>query len=197
MKRYRGMLIGCGPLKCSVKGMLSDSPIFQADLIATLAQARTGVEKEELLKLSRQIRENAVYAESRRGPVASATSSSTAAPAKDTTLGLLKNWDLDVFLCDGAGSEEKKIASSIVDAARATKQFDRVRPRILSRELNALPSYGFHGFVISHSADEHKEATALKDWLASNGLGNFQLRLVSQRTPYYMGAFVCTTTTGQ
>lgn len=117
-------------------------------------------------------------------------------PASVTlSAGRTNGWDIDVFWCEGQNARSNlalaTAATSQLTAARVRNLLiGRVRLRMLNLERQSDPGYRPVGLEVRGEQREQKAAFTLAAGLSSPA-SKFQYRPSTQRTPWYLSAFVC------
>ncbi|MBE0375807.1 hypothetical protein PFLA_b0739 [Pseudoalteromonas flavipulchra NCIMB 2033 = ATCC BAA-314] len=107
-----------------------------------------------------------------------------------------EDWDYDIFWCTTSGASAKEQAEFIKQQLEMEGAKGRVRVRELFSSVNARSGYKISGYAIRRSENEIVQANALET-LAENVLlekgypAVFKQQLTSQKTRWYISAFVC------
>lgn len=180
-----------------VNGLLRDDELLQSQLMSALSLRAPDAAQQTALREQAQAyqviaSEQAVLAE--RAPKADAAPRTTAPVAgawdEAKAKAMLQRWDVDLFFCEGSAADK-----ALADAAKikldALQVFDRVRPRVLKREVNNLPGYRIRGYQIAYTPDEETQANALRFLLRQHTGQELGSREVRSRTDYYLSVFYC------
>ena len=158
--------IGQEPLRSALLGTLEEAPSAAPEIVAQARSYRI-TDKE---------------AESRP------QSSEAGVPA-------WSDWDFDLFYCETSPAWAKTRADELASAMVADGARGRIRVRPLAASKNRESAYGIDGYALYRSEDEAAMAqklaafaqTALPD---GNGIA-FEVKTTSQRSPWYISAFLC------
>jgi hypothetical protein len=158
--------IGQEPLRSALLGTLEEAPSAAPEIVA---QARS-------------------YRITDKEAASQPQSAAAAAPA-------WSDWDFDLFYCEASPAWAKTQADKLANAMVADGAKGRVRVRPLSASKNQESAYRIDGYAIYRSDDEAAMASklaafarnALRD---SNGVA-FEVKPTSQRSPWYLSAFLC------
>ncbi|WP_075186215.1 hypothetical protein [Teredinibacter haidensis] len=106
------------------------------------------------------------------------------------------DWDFDIFWCASSGQAAMDQASLIGAQLAAEGAKGRIRIRELPDSINARSGYQVTGYSIRANSEEKEVAQALgllsEQALAKAGVNRtFQIRSSTQKTPWYVSAFVC------
>lgn len=107
-----------------------------------------------------------------------------------------EDWDYDIFWCSSSGESAREQAQLIRDQLENEGAEGRIRVRELPPSVNAKSEYKISGYAIRRGEDEIDQAKALEKLservLSENGYpASFEQQPTSQRTRWYISAFVC------
>ena len=105
------------------------------------------------------------------------------------------DWDFDLFYCEASPAWAKAQADELASAIVADGAKGRIRVRPLSASKNLEPAYRIDGYALYGSKDESamaKKLAAFAQDALRNGAGiAFEWKRTSQRSPWYLSAFLC------
>ena len=158
--------IGQEPLRSALLGTLEEAPSAAPEIVAQARSYRI-TEKE---------------AQSRP------QSSAAGVPA-------WSDWDFDLFYCEASPPWARAQADELASAMAADGAQGRIRVRPLSASKNSEPAYQIDGYALYRSDEEAAMAQKLATF-AQTALGNgagiaFEVKRTSQRSPWYISAFLC------
>jgi hypothetical protein len=156
--------IGQEPLRSALLGTLEEAPSASPEIVAQARSYRI-TEKE---------------AESRP------QSSAAGVPA-------WSDWDFDLFYCEASPSWAKDQADQLANAMVADGAQGRIRVRPLSASKNREPLYRIDGYALYGGENEGAMAQKLAAFAQALGNGGipFEVKRTSQRSPWYISAFLC------
>ena len=107
-----------------------------------------------------------------------------------------EDWDYDIFWCTSSGVNAQKQADFIKKQLEIEGAKGRIRVRELYPSVNSRTGYKISGYKIRRSENELKQANALEKLsekvLSEKGYpAVFTQQLTSQKTKWYISAFVC------
>jgi len=105
------------------------------------------------------------------------------------------DWDFDLFYCEASPAWAREQADELASAMAADGANGRIRVRPLSASKNREPAYQINGYALYRSDEEAAMAQKLATF-AQTALGNgagvsFEVKRTSQRSPWYISAFLC------
>jgi hypothetical protein len=101
------------------------------------------------------------------------------------------DWDFDLFHCESSSSVAKAQAEKLASAMLDDGAKGRIRVRLLSKSKNQEIGYRKEGYSIYRSADESAMAGKLANFAKNEEKLEFRIKASSQRTPWYVSAFLC------
>jgi hypothetical protein len=104
------------------------------------------------------------------------------------------DWDFDLFYCEASPAWAKSQADELASAMVADGAKGRIRVRPLSAGKNQESAYRINGYALNRSDDESAMADKLAAFARSalpNGGIPFDVKRTSQRSPWYISAFLC------
>jgi hypothetical protein len=158
--------IGEEPLRSALLGTLEEAPSAAPEIVA---QARS-------------------YRITDKEAASQPQGAAAAAPA-------WSDWDFDLFYCETSPPWAKTQADALANAIVADGAKGRIRVRPLAASKNLEPAYRINGYALVGSEDEAAMARKLQQF-AQNALSRgtaipFQVKPTSQRSPWYLSAFLC------
>jgi len=117
------------------------------------------------------------------------------APSADAGVLRWADWDFDLFYCEASPPLAKSQADALASAMIDDGAKGRIRVRPLSASKNAESAYQINGYAIYGSDDETAMTQKLAAFARTTiGSGNgvaFEVKRTSQRSPWYISAFLC------
>jgi hypothetical protein len=157
--------IGQEPLRSALLGTLEEAPTAAPEIVA---QARS-------------------YRMPEKAAASQPQGSAAGAPA-------WADWDFDLFYCEASPAWAKSQADELASAMVADGAKGRIRVRPLSAGKNQESAYRINGYALNRSDDESAMADKLAAFARSalpNGGISFDVKRTSQRSPWYISAFLC------